>query len=213
MEELTPEQKKQLGAWVVQRDAILKSIAEKRDEEQKLIVNLKNLAESQTDLLNRIQQSIGRIEELKKKEEEFGTLTTSENAGLRVIKSQLQTEITGHRTEIEALKETKLVLTESIAVLTNLHDKVFDKVNGLESIVGGTVKIASENATEINNILITAGAELQKIIDISEKNVEKTNQLILEIPKIVVDLHRDVLQRKIIARNRIAPNGVELNQK
>ncbi len=51
------------------------------------------------------------------------------------------------------------------------------------------------------------------MIDAGERNVDKTNRLVLDIPKIIVDLHRDILERRVIARNRVASNGVELKEK
>ncbi len=213
MDNFTPEQKKKLGEWVVQRDAIITSIAQKRDEEKVLIDSVNNLCRTQSEVHDEIRKSEGRLEELKKKEAEFGTLITAENAVLREEKSRLQTEISAHEKEIAPLKDQKEALLEDVANLTLIHDKVFEKVNGLESLIGGIVRIASENATEVKNILIAAGAELQKVIDAGERNVDKTNRLVLDIPKIIVDLHRDILERRVIARNRVASNGVELKEK
>ncbi len=211
MEDITPEQKKQLGTWAVQRDEILKSISDKREEERILTESVNNLSQTKSDIHDEIQRSIGRLEELKKKEEEFALLTTNENALLREEKSVLQTEIVGHQNELVLLKENKAEIVESVGTLTALFEKLFDKTSGLESLIGGIVRVASENATDIKNILITAGAELQKVIDIGERNVEKTNKVLLDIPKIVVDLHRDIINRKMIARNRMASE--ELNEK
>ena len=205
MSELTPEQKKQLGAWVVQRDAILQSISEKRVEEQGLIESVKNLCATQSEVHDEIERSKGRLEELQKKEAEFGSLTTVENAALREEKSRLQTEISGFENSLVLLKGTELDVKENINILTGLFDRLFDKTNGLESLIGGIVKVASDNATEVKNILISAGAELKKVIDIGERNVDKTNRLIGDIPKLIVDIHRDVIERKVIARNRVAP--------
>ncbi len=209
MEDLTPAQKLQLGTWVVQRDAIILSISHKRDEEKVLIDSVNQLCKTKSEVYDEIQQSIGRLEELKKKEAEFATLTTSENAELRVIKSQLQTEIIGLETSLVLLKSSEVTAKENVSTLINLFEKLFDKTNGLESLVSGIVKVSSESALSVKNILITAGEELQKVVDIGEKNVNKTNKLLLDIPKIVVDLHRDIIERRTIARNRLANNGVE----
>ncbi len=194
--ELTPEQNKQLSAWVVQRDSILKEIAINREENEGLKLSNKNLAASNTEIANKIQQSIGRLDEMEKKEEEFNTLTRVENIDLVAQNSSLQTANSCLVKENVLLQDKKESLIGDIKVLSDVHEKVFDKVNGLESLVGGITKISSENATEIHNTLIMAGEELKKIIQISKENVDKTNAVIHELPPIIFNLQRDILERK-----------------
>lgn len=208
MEPLLPEQKKQLASWAEQRDQILTSIADKKVEEASLVASVNNLSESKSKLIVEIHQSEGRIDELKKKEEEFKVLISAENAVLREEKARLQGEIPGLEKEIALLKKNRDEVVESISVASTLFERVFGKAGKIEELITSIVKVASDNAVTVRDTMTAAGVELQKVIDIGEQNVEKTNRLVLDIPRIIVDLHRDILERRVIARNRIASNGV-----
>lgn len=199
----TPEQKKQLNSWVNQRDSILIDIGKNKTEYEKLIEINKNLAISNTDISNRIQQSIGRLDEILIKEKERTQLISSEILPLEIEKSKLQTEISSLKSEIKILVEKKNDFIKDIEFISKAHENIFSRTSEIERIISETVKINSSNATEVNDILVKASDEFKKIIDIGEKNVSITNKIISEIPKIVVDLHRDILERKKIGRSKI----------
>ncbi len=204
MEPLTLEQNKQLSSWASQRDSILIEIARKKEESEKLVKINNDLGISNTEISNKIQQSIGRLLELDKREEERAMLVSAENAALISRKSILQTEVSSLELEISALKENKKNLHDDIQSITKIHESVFARTSEIERIVGETVSINSANAREIKNILVDAGIELKKIIDIASENVDVTNQAIQKIPKIIVDLHRDVVERRKAARAKIS---------
>jgi len=67
MSEITPEQQKQLDSWAIQRDTILKEISDANTEKDNLTKGNIILAESNTEISNKVQQSVGRLEELDKK--------------------------------------------------------------------------------------------------------------------------------------------------
>ncbi len=203
--QLTPEQKRQLDSWAAQRDSILRDIGEKKTESEKLTVTNVQLAASNTEISNKIQQSIGRLEELDKQEAKRTAFTTLENANLNVEKSILQTEVSSLKSEISSLSTIKEGLKSDIESVTKVHEAVFSRASEIERIVGETVKLNSTNASEIKTILVDAGIELKKIIDIGRENVEVTNQAILKLPKIVVDLHRSVIEKQKIPRAKIQP--------
>ncbi len=202
---LTPEQKKQLISWVSQRDSILLDIADKRTESEKLTTKNKELASSNTEIADKIQQSIGRLVELDKKEEERAKLITGEVANLIVEKSTLQSEVSSLKSEISVLIETKKNLHDDIASITKIHEAVFARTSDIERIVSETIKISSSNASDIKNILVEASIELKKVIDIGKENVAVTNKAIQEIPKMIVDIHKDVLERRHFNRHKIQP--------
>ncbi len=195
---LTPEQNKQLDSWASQRDSLLLDIANKRSEIELLTATNNNLASSNTEISEKVQQSIGRLEELDKKDKERATLISQEIVDLISEKSVLQTEISGLKTEILTHEDKKQSILRDILSLSLLHDKVFEKVNGLESMIGGIVTVSSENATRTNNILIDAATALQKMIDINDQNVAKTNAVIYELPKMIMDLQIDIIERKTL---------------
>ncbi len=206
MNDITPEQQKQLSSWVSQRDAILVDIGNKRTESERLTDTNKALGLSSAEISNKIQQSIGRLEELDRQEINRATFVLRDVADLDDRKSILQTEVTNLKVERDLIEDQKDSLLEDIANLSVIHDKIFEKTNGLESIIGNMTSISSKNATEINNILISAGEELQKIIDINRQNVVETNAVINKLPKMIFDLQRDIIERKQLNKHKISEN-------
>jgi len=203
MNPLLPEQQKQIDSWASQRDFILLDISIKREESAKLIERNKELASSNTEIADKIQQSEGRLIELSKKETEMAGFTTIENSELKTEKSKLEEEVYRLKISESHLILRKEELNADIEAITKIHESVFKHVGVIEQIVGETVKINSQNAREIKNILVEAGNELIKIIEVAEKNVEVTNRAIVEIPQIILDLHKSVLERRIINKRKI----------
>ncbi len=200
--ELTPEQQAQLNNWVGQRDSILKEIANARVEEEKLNTSNKNLSQSNTEIANKIQQGIGRLEEIDRREAERKTLVSAEVAGLETKKTGLETTVTSLESDVKSLGERKSELLRDVANITGFHDHVFEKVNSMEGIVSKVVGISSENATKITQILESAGVALQKVVDVADRNVEKTNKVILDIPQMLVDIHKGVMEKRTIIKVR-----------
>lgn len=196
----TPEQNKQLASWAAERDAILTDIGNKKTEKEKLTTEVKDLAESKTLISNDIQRSIGRLEELDRQEINRATFVLRDVADLDERKSVLQTEISSLEKEIDILTDKKDDLNADVEVISKVYESIFSRASEMERIISGTVKISSTNASDIKAILVDAGIELKKIIDIGQKNVEVTNRIINEIPKIIVDIHRDVIERRKIPR-------------
>ncbi len=203
--QLTPAQKGQLASWATMRDSILHDIGEKKTESQRLTVTNTNLAASNTEISNKIQQSIGRLQELDRQEVNRATFVLKDVAELDERKSVLQTEVSNLESDVDELKEEKENLKADIESITKVHEAVFSRASEIERIVTETVRISSTNASDIKTILVDAGAELKKIIDIGRENVEVTNQAIAKIPKIIVDLHRNVIERQKIPRAKITP--------
>ncbi len=192
-----------LKSWVSQRDALLTEISNKKCEKDKLNEECINLSDSSTEITTKIIESRGRLDELTKKEEEFSKVIKTDTAYLILEKTDLQTKNEGLKIENKLLEEKKNGLLQDVANITGFHDHIFEKVNNLEGIVSKTIAISTDNAKEIESVLRSAGAELKKVVDIGEANVNKTNKLVLEIPKIIVDLHRDIIERRKINRVRV----------
>lgn len=200
---LTPEQQKQINSWVSQRDSILLDIANKKTENESLTVKNKELASSNTEISNKIQQSIGRLQELDRQEINRVTFVLRDVVKLDEDKSVLQTELVSLKEEINILEDKKKSLHDDIAVITKVHEAVFARSSDIERIVSETVRINSVNSLETKNILAEAGNELKKIIDIGSQNVAMTKNLVAEIPKMIVDIHRDVIERKKFNKHKI----------
>lgn len=203
MNELSPEKKKQLDSWASQRDAILVDISNKKTENEKLTIANRELANSNTDISNTIQQSIGRLTELDAREKDRTKFISIENADLIVQKSMLQTEIPSLKSEIVSLTDKKNHLIDDISNLTKVHETIFSRASEIERIISETVKINSSNSSYIKNMLVEAAIELKNVIDIGRENVAVTNKAISEIPKMIVDIHKDIIERKKISRHKI----------
>jgi uncharacterized protein (DUF3084 family) len=200
---LTAEQKKQLASWVVQRDSILVDIGAKKTENEKLTATNLDFAASNTEISNKIQQSIGRLAELDRVEDARAKLMTCENADLTIQKSTLQAEVSALQSEVASLTATKIGLNADIASVIKIHEAVFTRANDIERIITETVNLSASNAREVKNILTEAGDELKKVIDIGKENVEVTNRAIQQIPQMIVDIHKDVIERKKAARAKL----------
>ncbi len=201
---LSPEQKKQLASWSGQRDSILLEIANKKTELDKLVLENKDLAFFNSEITKRIQQSEGRLSEMQKREEERLITTTVQNADLESRKSRLQSEVSHLEWEIEFLSEKKKDIQEDISSLSKIHDSAFSRAGEIENVVSQTVALNASNAREIVGILTDAGSELKRVIEAGARNVEVTNKAISDIPKIIVDLHKDVLERRRMSRHKIS---------
>jgi hypothetical protein len=139
---------------------------------------------------------------LKISEDERASLLPKEISLLETKKTLLETTITALQSDVKELEGKKSGILHDVVNITAFHDHVHEKATELEGIVAKNLGVSDENSKKLIEILNMAGLELQKVIDIGERNIEKTNKMISEIPKIVVDLHRSVLERRIINKNR-----------
>ncbi len=203
MNEITPEQKRQLYSWADQRDEILKDISNKKNESERLTKINNDLCDSNTEVSNKIQQSIGRLQELDRQEVNRATFVLKGVAELDEKKSILQTEVSSLEFDIIELTGNKQSIIDDIHLITKIHETVFTRASDIERIVSETVIMNSSNSREIKNMLVEAGAELKKVIDVGKENVAITNKAISEIPKMIVDIHRDVIERKLINKHKI----------
>jgi chromosome segregation ATPase len=203
--ELTPEQKLQLDSWAGLRDVALAEISIARVEGEKLTKTNKDLVVSITKIQEEINQSLGRLDEMTKKEEEFDKLMRIDNAELSARQVGLQSQIYELEKEINILLSNKKVLTDTIDTLVDVHDKVFSRVSDLDKNIEEARRISSENLTETNNLLIALKGEFKKIIDVNAENVEKTNVVINQLPRIIFDLQKDIFERKQFNRHKVTP--------
>ena len=195
-EEFSPEQKNNLSSWAGQRDAILLDIANQRTEQEKLKLTNKSLAESNTEIQDKINVGLGRLEELDKKEKLYEEIISTNLSDSLVQKSQLQSEITGLKNEIGLLFSQKETLVDLILNLTSIHNKLSESAVETEKMIGAVTQVNSDNAKELQNLLIEVKNQVKQIIDVNESNVAKTNVVINDLPKIIFDLQRELFERK-----------------
>jgi predicted nuclease with TOPRIM domain len=203
--ELTPEQKQQLSSWTGQRDLILTEIATRKTENERLTKTNIDLSNSNTEIQEKVKKSEGKLEELEKKEFEFSLLIKKENAELSQQKTQLETRVDGLKKEIEILEPHKISLEETIKTLADIHDRVFGRADDLNKEIDSSRQTNLQTMREIENLFISIKNQLQSIININAENVSKTNVVINDLPHIIFDLQKDLLERRKFNKIKITP--------
>ncbi len=198
MEEILPEQKAQLKTWAGQRDALLSEISNLRTEKEGLARMNKELAFSYTDTTAEINQVIGRIEELKRKEIELIPLQIKENSRLEAEKSRLESEITNLGKILSILSEQKKSFEHDLAYLAETFGRVDNQVSDLDKIVDHVTKVSSDNKHEIESLVANLKKTLGELIDVNTKNVFETNVVIEKLPQMLVEVRKQNLVRNKI---------------
>jgi predicted nucleic acid-binding Zn-ribbon protein len=188
--EISPEQNAQLASWAAQRDAILTEISGLKTEKEGLTKTNLDLAAANTDLEQRALIIEGRIQELDKKEKEQEGIVSVEIADLTAQKTGLQSDVSNLRGEIVVLQTQKNMIKDTINTLSDVHDRVFARAEGIDHTVDHLSMVNKSNLREIEMLLSSLKVGVQGIIDASTANVEKTNFVINELPRVFFDLHR-----------------------
>ena len=150
MNPLTPEQDAMVKTWSGQRDEILKSISEKEVEKDKLTEENIRLANSNSELHNKIQGNIKAVELMDEHESERSVLVSRDLAELIKHKTGIESTITPMLKEIELLIEKKKDIVSDIELLTPLHEKFIMQIRALEHTVGHVVKVNEKNTDRVN---------------------------------------------------------------
>ena len=198
MEELSPEQKEQLSNWSIQRDALLTELALLKEENEKLTQRNIEIADSSTEISEKIQQSIGRMEELDKQENLYKEIVAVEIPALEIVKTRLQTEITALKKEVVPLETRKEELVKDIEFLIKTKEDVSDKKEIIEKVVDHVTKVNSSNIKEIDEAIIALKSKVDEILKLSTEDIDAHNKILGEIPKLFVELQRKSLVREKI---------------
>lgn len=208
MDPLTPGQKKQIEAWASIRDSSLGEISILKTEKESLIKTNLELAQSNKDIQTRIDQSIGRLSELKQKEDDYANMVSREIVVLEKQKSLLVGEIPGLKQVIVGLISKKEELISTIGILTSVHGEVFNRTAALEGIVDYVKRVSSESITEIELVFKNLKESGEALIAVNNKNVVETNDAIQKIPKAILEYRRPVnLARTIISKRSPIENN------
>ncbi len=202
MDQITPEQKKQLSAWSSQRDAMLLDLSKLKDEKEKLALINRNLADSNTEISEKIQRSIGKLSYIEGLDTEREKLVKKEVVEFIEQKSILQTEVSQIKVTISELSATKQGLIEDISMLMKVHSTVFKNTTELEKVITDIVSKCSGNAREVSDILKAVEDKFKDILKLSSLNIESHTQVLNEIPKLFVELRRKSLERDIINKKK-----------
>lgn len=190
MEEILPEQKNQLKTWAGQRDAILLEISNLQVTKEKLQIDNIALSSSNTDIVDRMNQIIGRIEELNKKEKESVLLISKEVANLDSRKTCLETEIKNLEQIIKILSPQKESLEKDIISLTEVFYTINDRASVLDKVVDHVTVVSNANVKIVDELVNNLKNSLEEIVEINKKNVFETNVVIEKLPKMLVEAQK-----------------------
>jgi len=140
---------------------------------------------------------------MTKKEEEFETLTDIQIVSLSNQKVILETKIEDFKQIIEILEPRKKSLEEAVSCLTDIFEKLSKGVGGLEKEIGDSHQLNSQNIKEIGNFLVSIKGEFQKLVDINTENVKRANVVINDLPRIIFDMQKTILERRTLNKHQI----------
>lgn len=195
-EQISPEQSQQIISWVGQRDSLLREIAVAKDELSKVQEMNRNLAESNTEIQNSINRSLGRKEELQNQEKENGLQISKVISGLLIEKSNLQSEVSNIKTELLILSEKKDELIKTIDTLSGIYEKSINFIELSTKTISELSHLNSDNIIETERLFDSMKLKIERVIESSDENYEKAQRVMIELPKIVFDLQRNILERK-----------------
>jgi uncharacterized coiled-coil DUF342 family protein len=188
--EITLEQEEQLTAWAAKRDAILSEISVLQTQKDKLAIDNKSLADSNSDTEKRINQSIGRMSALDQVESGYEGIVSSQISVLLSEKSGLQSDVTGLKNEIGILVSQKDTLVESISLLKDAYDRVFLRAEVLDKVVDHVTRVSADNLRAMEVSSADFKTTVNEMVGVLNKNIEEANYVITDIPKAFIELNR-----------------------
>lgn len=188
--EITPEQQAQLAAWPARRDAMLAEASILAETKKKLVEDNDALAASNSDLHDRINQALGRMAAIDAEEKDYQGIVAKEVSELIVQKSSLQSEVAGLKNEIGILQSQKATLTDSISNLKDAYDRVFQRAEVLDKVVDHVTRVSESNASVMENSTADFKKNVDEMMSILNKNIEKANFIITKVPEVYFELQR-----------------------
>ena len=190
MEDLTKEQKTNLKVWAVQRDELLKEVQNLKISEEKLQKRNIELANSNTDIEDRMNVIKGRIKESKVRESEISTVISTEIALLETKKTTLESEITLLDKVIRVLVPQKSSLEADVTKALATLNVVKGETLLLDRVVDRVTKVSKNNTDKINLLVSDLDKSLKEIIAVNKKNVFETNIVIEKLPKMIMEAQK-----------------------
>lgn len=188
--ELTTDQKEQMKVWAGQRDALNIEIYKLRQARESLTTANNTLANSSSSLQEKICAQTARMEELDKKEKDYYEIVSLELSEAQITKFRLEAEVTHLTKTIELLTPQKEHLEKDISMLMEVFNTVNNRVGVLDKIVDHVSKVSHQNEDEISRLVSNLKSSLKDLIDINQKNVTETNQVLDKLPRMLVELQR-----------------------
>lgn len=196
--EITVEQQAHLATWAGKRDLILLEISNLQTAKSKLEQENKEIASSYTDIEARMNQVLGRIEELNKKEKELPLLILKDIAHLESKKTCLESEIMNLAKLVEVLTVQKTSIEKDVSSALNTFNTIKDETLALDKIVDHVTRVSSDNTKKIDDLVVGLAKSLNEIIEVNKKNVFETNTVIEKLPSMLVEVQkRGLIKHKI----------------
>ena len=196
--EMTHEQKEKLKTWAEKRDELLQEIAVLQLSYEKLKKSNKELANSSSDIEERMFEIRGRIKELLTKEIELVPLTIKKIANLETKKTVLETEVTNLIKMIEVLTSQKASLESDVSLSLDNFEILKDGAIVLDKVVDHVTVVSKNNAEKIDLLVANLGTSLEELVDVNKKNVFETNIVIDKVPKMIMECQKHGLINKKI---------------
>jgi len=197
MNEITVEQREQLKTWASQRDVLLSEISILRDEKLGLEKGIKEVSDSHTKVIYDTNVIEGRILELKKKEKEIELSIDVELAKKIVDKKVLENQIPLLEKQVVILESQKESLIKSIEIMQSVNSGFAVKNIELEKQIGSIIRLSEKNVSVVNSLMESLKLSSKELIDINIKNVKEANVVIDKLPRMVVELQKHGLIKKI----------------
>ncbi len=210
-EELTKEQKDQLGTWSSQRDVLLSEISTLRNEKEIIQKSVLEVSSSYTDISNNIKISEGKLIEIDKKEGEALLKVSKDLSAVEKQKSIAENQIAPLEKTIQLLTEKKDLLTETVATLTKVSEGILTKTSKLDEDISKIVTSSTENSNEIVALMMTLKTSANQMIKINQDNVKETTSVIGELPRLFFELQREILEnrRRVVKKITTAEPTIE----
>jgi uncharacterized coiled-coil DUF342 family protein len=198
MAELTAEQIAQLGSWAGQRDAILSEINALRTERDKLDKENQEIANSSSSITNNLNQTIGRLDELTKKENDL-VYTVSKNVSeLQIKKTELEKQNEALEARINFFSEKEKELKDRLLFLSDTIGKLEGKSDEVTKIVSEIDKAGTSLTKKMNEAFASADIFVSSIATETEEHIGKINEAASNLNKTFVELNRKSLVKETI---------------
>ena len=189
-QEFTAEQKGQLKTWAEQRDTALSEISVLKTEQEVLQKKNKELSESNTSIIDGMNEVKGRIEELKIKESELPPMISKEVSFLESKKTTLESEITIMSKLLEVLTSQKTSLEADVSFALSTFEVLKGEALLMDKVVDRVTQVSQKNSANIDSLVSNLATSLEEIIEVNKKNVLETNIVIDKVPKMIMECQK-----------------------
>lgn len=201
--EISIPQQQNLQSFAEQRDTLLSEISQKRSELEIITKTTSELEAHNSSLNKDILQKEKAIELMESFEEERSLLISQNLSGLITKYQTLNEVIPLLEKQVETLNSEIDIKTKQLTAFTETMDYQIKQVKGLDEVVRNTVRINTDNISELNHFIVGARNSVEglSVIDTYVSKVksladfftesEKRSKLYLALSKELVEKLRE----------------------